>query len=498
MAKREFSELELMRREKLLKYTEMGIKPFSRNIKYTDDFFSLNDRFGKFSKDELHNMKTDDVSVFGRIMTRRGPFLVLQDAKTQMQVYIPNKELDIRTNALIDTLDIGDIIRVEGSVMKTNTGALAVRAKNLELSVKSLRPLPEKFHGLKDVEERYRRRYVDLIMSEEVKETFWTRTKIISSIRKYMDSLGYMEADTPILQSILGGAAAEPFSTHHNALDMPFYLRIATELPLKKILVGGIERVYEIGRIFRNEGIDTTHNPEFTSIEFYEAYSNLEGMMKRTEEIFNFIANALNKTKLTYGEKEISLATPFARINMVDEVSKRTKKDFRKISLEEAKQVAKAHQIKVEKYFTIGHIINELFEVLVEDSLIQPTFVWGHPIEISPLAAKNEEDGRFTDRAELFIDGREYANMFTELNDPIDQLERFESQLKEREAGNEEANEIDMDFVEALEYGMPPAGGCGIGIDRLVMLFTNKHSIREILMFPHLKNRNNNKGESNE
>lgn len=299
-----------------------------------------------------------------------------------------------------------------------------------------------------------------------------------------------MEADTPILHGILGGAAAKPFTTHFNALHQDFYLRIATEIPLKKLLVGGIDRVYEIGRIFRNEGIDTTHNPEFTSIEFYEAYSNLEGMMKRTEEVFAFVAKKIGKEQIIYNGKEISIKAPFARINMVDAVSKAAGYDFRKISFEEAKKIAiEKYHIKVESYFGIGHIINELFEILIEETLVQPTFVTGHPIEISPLAAVNEQDPRFTDRAELFIDGREYANMFTELNDPIDQLERFEDQLKEREAGNDEANEIDMDFVEALEYGMPPAGGCGIGIDRLVMLFTGKESIREVLLFPHLKDK---------
>ena len=308
-----------------------------------------------------------------------------------------------------------------------------------------------------------------------------------------------MEADTPVLQDKLGGAAAEPFKTFHNALDMPFYLRIATELPLKKLLVGGIDRVYEIGRIFRNEGIDTTHNPEFTTIEFYEAYSNLEGMIKRTEEVFATITKMFDTTDIVYGEKNISLKTPFNRIDMVDSVSEKSGHDFRNIDFSKAKEIAEKLGVKVEPYYKTGHIINELFEELVEGTLTQPTFVTGHPVEISPLAALNEKDPRFTERAELFIDGREYANMFTELNDPIDQLSRFESQLEERESGNVEANEIDMDFVEALEYGMPPAGGCGIGIDRLVMLFSGRTSIREVLLFPHLKNKiKNDIGENDE
>ena len=484
---RKFNELELARRSKLDKYKEMNIKPWAAAQKFSDTSKSLDEKFGKFSKDELHDKK-ETASVVCRIMTTRGPFIIGKDSTGPVQAYIAKKDFpDVAE--LAKTLDLGDIVLFEGEVMKTNTGTITIRASKLVLLSKSLRPLPEKFHGLKDVEERYRRRYVDLIVNNEVKKTFWDRTKIVSAIRRYFDELGYLEADTPILQPILGGASARPFETHHNALDMPFYLRIATELPLKRLLVGGIDRVYEIGRLFRNEGIDTTHNPEFTTIEFYEAYSNLEGMMKRTEEVITYAAKAIGKDTISYNGKDINIVGPFARLNMVDAVNKQTGKDFRTISLEDAKAVAKEKGIKIEKYFTIGHIINELFEELVEHTIVQPTFVTGHPIEISPLAAKNEKDPRFTDRAELFIDGREYANMFTELNDPIDQLERFESQLKEREAGNDEATEIDMDYVEALEYGMPPAGGCGIGIDRLVMLLTGKDSIREVLLFPHLKNK---------
>ena len=484
---RNFTELELIRRNKLKKIKELGLNPYSRNIKHSDNSESLIKKYNKFSKEDLSNQK-NIASIVGRVTTIRGPFVIGKDSKGPIQAYISKKEFP-NIVEIIKLVDIGDIVRFEGEVMKTQTGSLTIKANKFEFLSKSLRSLPEKFHGLKNVEERYRRRYLDLIMNKEVKNTFWTRSKIISEIRKYFDNLGYMESDTPVLQDILGGASAEPFETFHNALDMPFYLRIATELPLKKLLVGGIERVYEIGRIFRNEGIDTSHNPEFTSIEFYESYSNLDGMMKRTEEVFSHISKILNKEELKYNGKNISLKTPFTKINMVDSISEKIGKNFRKIKLEEAKEIAKKHNIKIEPYFTLGHIINELFEVLIEDKLIQPTFVYGHPVEISPLAALNEEDPRFTDRAELFIDGREYANMFTELNDPIDQLQRFEKQLEERNSGNNEASEIDMDFVEALEHGMPPAGGCGIGIDRLVMLFTGKTSIREVLLFPHLKHK---------
>ena len=485
--KRKFTELEQVRRDKLDKYKEMGINPYSRTTESTDNSVSLTEKYEQYTKAELEE-KGFQASVIFRILTQRGPFLVGKDSQGPVQSYI-GKNFSEEVLALKSTLDIGDIVRVEGTVMKTGTGALTVRGEKLELITKSLRPLPEKFHGLTDVEERYRRRYVDLLVNEDVKNVFWTRTKVVSQIRRYFDDLGYMEADTPVLSPILGGAAAKPFTTHHNALDMEFYLRIATELPLKRLLVGGIDRVYEIGRLFRNEGIDTTHNPEFTTIEFYEAYSNLEGMMKRTEDLFEAIADRLDKHEIEYNGKTIEIKAPFNRLNMVDAVSEKVGKNMREVSFEEASAIAKEHGVKVESYFKIGHIINELFEELVESTIVQPTFVTGHPIEISPLAAVNMEDPRFTDRAELFIDGREYANMFTELNDPVDQFERFEAQLKEAEAGNDEANEIDLDFVEALEHGMPPAGGCGIGIDRLVMLFTQQSSIREVLLFPHLKNK---------
>ena len=487
--KRNFTELELIRRKKIEKMKEKGISPFSRDSSYLDNAKSLYQKYSKFSKEELL-VKKEITSLVGRVMAIRGPFVIGKDSSGKIQAYVDKKNFP-KVAQVIEFLDIGDIVKFEGEIMKTKTNVLTIKAHKFLILAKTLKPIPEKFHGLKDVEERYRKRYLDLIMDEKAKELFWTRTKIISRIRKFFDNLGFLEAETPILENILSGAAAEPFETYHNSLKANLYLRIATEVPLKKLLVGGFDKVYEIGRIFRNEGIDTTHNPEFTSIEFYEAYSNLEKIMTRTEEVFFDVAKMLNKEKIEFKGNTISLKPPFKRINMVDIVNEKTKKDFRNITFEEAKKVAKENGIKIEKYYTIGHIINQLFEVLIEETLIEPTFVFGHPIEISPFAKKRVDDERFTERAELFIIGKEYANMFNEINNPIDQYSRFVSQLEERKSGNKEANQIDMDFVEALEYGMPPAGGCGIGIDRLIMLFTGKTSIREVLLFPHLKTKKN-------
>ncbi|MGY6172589.1 lysine--tRNA ligase [Candidatus Mycoplasma pogonae] len=484
---RKFNEQELIRRSKLEKLQELHVDPFaSAPEQITANAETLVTDYERYSKEELAE-NNFPVSVAGRVMGMRGPFIIIQDFNGRVQLYFNKKEQSESNQKLVELLDLGDIIFASGTVMKTMTQEVSVKVVEIKLLTKSLKPLPEKYHGLVDVEERYRRRYVDLIMSEETREVFRTRAKIITGIREFFDNLGYLEADTPILTPILGGASAKPFATFYNALSADYYLRVATELPLKKLLVGGLGKVYEIGRNFRNEGVDTTHNPEFTSIEFYESYSNLHGMMARTEQLFDFLAKKLNKTEIEYGGHLISLKTPFAKIDMVDETSKHVGLDLKAASLDEVIAVAQKHNVKLEKYFTKGHIINELFELFVEPTLIQPTFVYGHPIEISPLAKNNAQNPQFTDRAELFINTKEYANMFTELNDPIDQLQRFENQLKEREMGNDEANEIDMDFVEALEYGMPPAGGCGIGIDRLVMLLTQKESIREVLLFPHLK-----------
>ena len=356
---------------------------------------------------------------------------------------------------------------------------------------KSLRPLPEKYHGLKDIEERYRRRYLDLITSEESQKTFVTRSRIIQAMRRYFDDQGFLEVETPMLHSIAGGASARPFITHHNALDMPMYMRIAIELHLKRLIVGGLEKVYEIGRVFRNEGVSTRHNPEFTMLELYEAYADYNDIMDLTENVVAYIAKeVLGTTTIPYGEYEVNLAPKWTRLHMVDAIKEYVGVDFwKETSVEEARALAKEHGVQITDSMTYGHIVNEFFEQKIEEKLIQPTFIYGHPVEISPLAKKNEEDPRFTDRFELFIVGREHANAFTELNDPIDQRQRFEAQLKEREQGNDEAHMMDDDYIEALEYGMPPTGGLGIGIDRLIMLLTNSPSIRDVLLFPLMRHK---------
>ncbi|MBD5423102.1 MAG: lysine--tRNA ligase [Mycoplasma sp.] len=483
--KREFSEQEIIRRNKVDQDNKNGISSYLKKQNISHKIEQIINSYSSFSKSELEEKKYI-VSTYGRIISKRGPFTQIRLDEYNCQIYINNK-MDQDLFNYVSKLDIGDIVWVEGTAMKTMTGEIAIKAQNVKLMSKSLKVLPEKFHGLANVEERYRHRYVDLIVNKNVRETFRTRTKIINEIRKFMNDKGYLEVDTPILHPILGGAAAKPFITHHNALNHEFYLRIATELPLKKLIVGGFEKVYEIGRIFRNEGIDTTHNPEFTSIEFYEANADLEDMMNITEDIIKHIAKVLGKTQIEWNGANIDLENKFKRIEMSSEVSKYVGFDVKNASFEQLKNEIIKIGKKIETYFDEGHLINILFEHYVEETMIQPTFVYGHPLSISPLAAKNDEDPRFTDRAELFINKKEFANMFTELSDPIDQLERFESQIKERNAGNDEANEIDWDFIEALEYGMPPTGGCGIGIDRLIMLLTGNTSIREILLFPHLK-----------
>ena len=482
---REFNEQELIRRKKVEENNKNNIKSYLKKQKISHKISDILKQFEKYSKDELEANKSV-VSTYGRIISKRGPFTQIRLDEDNCQIYVNNK-MNQELFDFVSKLDIGDIVWVQGTVMKTMTGEIAIKAQEVKLMSKSLKVLPEKYHGLVDVEERYRHRYVDLIVNKDVRETFKLRTKIISTLRHFMDQRGYLEVDTPILHPILGGAAARPFTTHHNALNREFYLRIATELPLKKLIVGGFEKVYEIGRIFRNEGIDTTHNPEFTSIEFYEANADLEDMMNITEQIFKYLAKQIGKTTIDWNGATINLEQDFKRIEMSSEISKYVGFDVKKASFEQLKKEVEKIGQKIENYYDEGHLINILFEHYVEETLIQPTFVYGHPLSISPLAAKNDEDPRFTDRAELFINKKEFANMFTELSDPIDQLERFEEQLKEKEAGNDEANEIDYDFIEALEYGMPPAGGCGIGIDRLIMLLTNHSSIREVLLFPHMK-----------
>ncbi len=419
-------------------------------------------------------------------------FMHIQDRFGQIQIYCRYDVLGEETYDLFKTADLGDIVGIGGYVMRTDMGELSVKATSYTHLTKALRPLPEKFHGLQDKEEARRRRYVDLIMNEESRRIAFARPKIIREIQRFFDERGYVEVETPVLTPILGGAAARPFVTHHNTLDMDFYLRIATELPLKRLIVGGMEAVYEIGRLFRNEGMDSNHNPEFTTVEAYLAYGDIEDMMELAESLFEHLALKIHgTTEIEYQEHTISLKAPFARLHMVDGIKQATGIDFFKVTdLDEALELAKKHEIHVPIHQkAIGHIINLFFEKYVEGTIIQPTFVYGHPIEISPLAKKNAQDPRFTDRFELFINNREYANAFTELNDPIDQRERFLAQLKEKELGNDEASEMDIDFVEALEYGMPPTGGIGIGIDRLIMLLTQTDSIRDVLLFPHMRSR---------
>ena len=490
---REFTEQELVRRGKLDQFKDLNIDPFGHRFNRTNYSVAIKEKYGMKEHDELENENNIEV-VAGRIMFIRkmgkASFFSIKDKFGPIQIYISINDVGEEIYNLFKTADIGDIVGVKGKVMKTGTGEITIKCLEYTHLVKALRPLPEKFHGLTDKEERYRRRYVDLIMNDESKKVAFMRPKIIRCIQNYLDNLGFVEVETPILTSLLTGASARPFVTHHNAQDLDMYLRIALELNLKRLLVGGMEKVYEIGKTFRNEGMDLNHNPEFTLMEIYEAYSDLEGMMDLTENMYQEIANKVcGKTTFEYRGHTIDLSQKFKRISMVDAIKEQTKIDFSKnMTVEEALKLADEHNIEVADHEkTVGHIMNLFFEKYVEETLIQPTFLYGHPIEISPLTKKNPDDPRFVDRFELFIAGGECANAYTELNDPIDQLERFEAQLKEKELGNEEANDIDYDFIEALEYGMPPAGGIGFGIDRLIMLFTEQDSIRDVLLFPLMK-----------
>ena len=491
---RELTDQEIVRREKAEKIRELGMDPFGQRFERTDFAADLKEKYKDVEHDAFENMD-DTATVAGRIMFIRkmgkASFFSIQDKTGKIQVYISINDIGEDAYTLFKSADIGDIVGVHGKIMKTKTGELTIKCLEYTHLVKALRPLPEKFHGLTDIEERYRRRYVDLIMNEESKRVAFMRPKIIRCIQNYMDAQGFTEVETPILTTLLTGASARPFATHHNAQNLDMYMRIALELPLKRLLVGGMEAVYEIGRVFRNEGMDPQHNPEFTLMEAYLAYSNLEGMMDLTEGMYQTIAKEVcGKTKFNFLGHEIDLSGKWKRVSMTDAIKEKTGIDFKKeMTLEEAKKLASEHGIEVEDHYQVGHIINEFFEKYVEETLIQPTFLYGHPVEISPLTKKNPEDPRFVDRFELFIAGHECANAYTELNDPIDQLERFEDQLKERDLGNDEANDIDMDFIEALEYGMPPAGGIGYGIDRLCMLFTESESIRDVILFPTMKER---------
>lgn len=490
----ELNDQILVRRQKMQNFRDNGMDPFGARFERTHLSRDIISEYSELSKQELEETP-HEVIIAGRIMTKRGKgkagFAHLQDLAGRIQIYVRKDAIGEEAYGYFNSADLGDIIGVKGTVFKTNVGELSVKAKEVEFLTKSLRPLPEKFHGLKDVEQRYRQRYLDLITSESSKETFILRSRIIQSMRRYLDGEGFLEVETPMLHSIAGGAAARPFITHHNALDMELYVRIAIELHLKRLIVGGLEKVYEIGRVFRNEGISTRHNPEFTMLELYEAYADYKDIMALTENLVAHVAQeVLGTTTVQYGEDQINLAPGWKRLHMADAVKEYTGVDFwQPLTKEEAQGLAKEHGIEIKPTMEAGHILNEFFEQKVEEQLVQPTFIYGHPVEISPLAKKNPDDERFTDRFELFIVRREHANAFTELNDPIDQRERFEAQLVEKAAGNDEAHEMDDDFIEALEYGMPPTGGLGIGIDRLIMLLTNSASIRDVLLFPQMRPR---------
>ncbi len=492
---REFTEQELVRREKCAKLRELGLDPFGHKFERSATAMEIKDKYKDIDHEAFDNMD-DEATVAGRIMFIRkmgkASFFTIKDKTGPIQIYISINDIGEEAYTLFKSADIGDIVGVRGKIMKTKTGEVTIKCLEYTHLVKALKPLPEKFHGLTDIEERYRRRYVDLIMNDESKRVAFLRPKIIRCIQNYMDGQGFTEVETPILTTLLTGASARPFITHHNTQDLDMYLRIALELPLKRLLVGGMEAVYEIGRVFRNEGMDPKHNPEFTLMEAYLAYSDLEGMMDLTENMFQTIAKeVMGKMTYNFGGHEINLEGPWRRVSMTDAIKEQTGIDFKQeMSVEDAVKLAEEHHIEVQEHEkTVGHIINLFFEKYVEETLIQPTFLYGHPVEISPLTKKNPEDPRFVDRFELFIGGKEFANAYTELNDPDDQLERFEAQLAEKDLGNDEANDIDMDFVESLEYGMPPAGGIGYGIDRLMMLFLEQESIRDVLLFPTMKER---------
>lgn len=486
------TDQETFRREKIQKLIAKGIDPFGQKFKTTHHSITAKKLAEGKTHDELEAAAIT-TSIAGRLVLIRNmgkaSFVTIQDKLGSIQAYIRKDGIGDEAYSVFELADLGDIVGVQGILMLTKTGEITVRVTTYTHLVKSLRPLPEKYHGLSDVEERYRRRYVDLIVNEDARKVALVRPRIIRLIQQHMDQQGFVEFETSMLQSTLGGASARPFSTHHNALDRDFYLRIATELPLKRLLVGGLERVYEIGRLFRNEGIDTRHNPEFTTIEAYQAYGDIDDMKALAENLLSSIAmNLTGSYDLPWGEKTIALKPPFRSVQMVDLIKEHTSIDFfAPMSFEQAKALADKHNIHLDKHEnSVGYVINKFFETYCEKKLIQPTFVTGHPLEISPLAKKSK-DARFTERFELFIDGSEYANAFTELNNPLDQEERFQAQVEAKTRGDKEASENDIDFLEALQFGMPPAGGIGIGIDRLVMLLTNQSSIREVILFPTLK-----------
>ena len=479
-----------VRRDKLAELQAAGNDPYMVNT-------SARDTLNKDISDNFEKYENQTVTIAGRIMSKRGKgkvmFMDVYDRTGKMQVFAKFDDLGEETYKGLKKWDIGDIMECTGFIFKTKMGEVSVHATGVKLLSKSLLPLPEKYHGLKDVDLRYRQREVDLIMNPEVKETFIKRGKIVSTIRNIMDSKGFVEIETPTLNTIPGGASARPFVTHHNTLDIDMYMRIATEIPLKRLIIGGMERVYEIGRIFRNEGMDPRHNPEFTTIELYQAYTDYNGMMDITEELINKSCMAVNGTEdITYGDYEISLKAPFKRITMIDAVKEQTGVDFGEFmgDTEKAKEVAKELKLEVKPTDTWGNVLAEAFDEYVEDKLIQPTFVIDYPVEISPLTKRKKDNPLLVERFEIFVAGGELANAYTELNDPIDQRGRFEHQMMLRENGDEEANMIDEDFLTAMEYGMPPTGGMGMGIDRLVMLLTNSQTIRDVIAFPTMKTLN--------
>ncbi len=489
---KEMNDQLIVRREKMQTLRDEGIDPFGTRFSRSHLAKQLHDTYGETAKESLE-ADQPVVTIAGRMISKRGKgkvgFADLRDRSGKIQIYVRKDVVGDENYQIFKKSDLGDFLGIKGEVMKTDTGELTIKALHVTFLTKALRPLPDKYHGLSNVEQIYRQRYLDLIANEDSFDRFIKRSKIIKAVREYLDSHEFTEVETSSLHALPGGASAKPFITHHNALDINLYLRIALELQLKRLIVGGMERVYEIGRVYRNEGIDTRHNPEFTMLETYAAYFDFKDVMDETEGIFRFAAQkALGTGKFTYQGQAVNLDQPFDRVHMVDAIKKETGVDFwPKMSLEEARKLADEHHVHYEEYWQVGHIINEFFEQFVESTLQAPTFVYGHPIEISPLAKKNADDPRFTDRFELYILGTEYANAFSELNDPIDQKARFEEQEAEHEAGNDEAHGVDYDFIEALEYGMPPTGGLGIGIDRLVMLLTDAPSIRDVLLFPTMR-----------
>lgn len=484
----DLSELLKIRRSKLKDLQDNNNDPF-KIVRYDVQNSTKN------ILDNFEALEGQDTSIAGRIMSKRGMgkagFCDLQDRDGRIQLYVRKDEVGEESYELFKKYDIGDIVGVKGEIFKTHMGQISIKVKEITLLSKSLLPLPEKWHGLKDTDLRYRQRYVDLIVNPEVKNTFIIRSKIIKSIRKFLDDRGFLEVDTPLLNTIPGGATARPFVTHHNTLDIDMYLRIAPELYLKRLIVGGMEKVYEMGRMFRNEGMSVKHNPEFTLMEVYEAYTDYKGMMDLTEKLISTVAmEALGTTKIVYQGQEVDLTPSWNRMSMIEAVRKYAGVDFNEIkSDEEAKAAAEAKKVHVKAGMTRGEILNLMFEEFAESNLIQPTFIYDYPVEVSPLTKRKPDCPELTERFELFITGREMANAYSELNDPIDQKERFLSQVKKRESGDEEANMMDEDYITALEYGLPPTGGLGIGVDRLIILLTDSASIRDILLFPTMKPR---------